>query len=44
MWQGEQDTLEPCDVETATMLYEEELSEHEVDYAEAFPEVTTEDA
>lgn len=44
MWQGEQDGLEPCDVEQAIALYENELTEHDVPYGEAFPEVTVEDA
>ncbi len=43
-WQGEQDTLSPITQDEAIELYEGPLSEHEVDYAEAFPSVTVEDA
>ena len=38
-WQGEQDTLEPVDIDTAIEEYEEHLPEHYVDYAAAFPDV-----
>lgn len=34
-WQGERNTLEALTVESAKALYED-LSEHEVEYAEAF--------
>lgn len=43
-WQGEQDTLEPVDLAEAIRLFEGELTEHRVEYAEAFPNVTIEDA
>lgn len=43
-WQGEQDTLEPVDLEEAIRLYEDELTEHYTDYEDAFPNVTVEDA
>jgi len=43
-WQGEQNTLEPVDLEEAIRLYEHELTEHQVTYAEAFPEVEVEEA
>jgi hypothetical protein len=43
-WQGEQDTLSPLTQEEALELYEGPLSEHEVEYAEAFPGVVVEDA
>lgn len=43
-WQGERDTLEPITQEEAIRLYENELSEHEVKYSEAFPDVTVIDA
>ena len=36
-WQGERDTLTPCDVDTAIELYEGLLSEHEMEYSDAFP-------
>jgi len=38
-WQGERDTLEIIDAEQAIQLYERPLSEHEVSYQEAFPDV-----
>ena len=43
-WQGERDSLEPISKGDAIDLYENELPEHEVDYAEAFPDVVVEDA
>lgn len=43
-WQGEQDTLEPVDLEEAIRLYEGPLSEHETEYAAAFPDVVIEEA
>lgn len=42
-WQGEQDSLEPVDLETAIELYEGPLSEHEESYAVAFPDVAIEE-
>lgn len=44
MWQGEQDTLTPVSQEDAITLYEGRLSEHAVDYEEAFPDVDVEEA
>ena len=38
-WQGEQDTLTPVSPEQARSLFEEALSEHHVEYADAFPGV-----
>ncbi len=43
-WQGERDSLCPVSQEEAIMLYEKELTEHRVDYEEAFPGVVVEDA
>ena len=43
-WQGEQDTLIPIDQDFAIELYEGSLTEHRVEYSEAFPGVTVEDA
>jgi hypothetical protein len=43
-WQGEQDSLEPIDQDAAIELFEGPLTEHEVSYKEAFPNVTVEDA
>ena len=43
-WQGEQNSLDPVSLEDAIALYEGSLSEHEVNYAEAFPGVNVEDA
>lgn len=43
-WQGEADTLEPVSEEDALTMYENELSEHELSHADAFPNVTIEDA
>jgi hypothetical protein len=43
-WQGEQDSLEPVPLDEAIRLYEGPLSEHEVNYSTAFPDVTVEDA
>jgi len=43
-WQGEQDTLIPITQEEAIDLYEDSLSEHEVNYSEAFPGVDVQDA
>jgi len=43
-WQGEEDTLEPVTLDNAVELFEGALSEHRVTYAEAFPNVTVEDA
>ena len=42
-WQGEQDTLEPVDLDTAISLYEGPLTEHEELYAAAFPDVAIEE-
>ncbi len=43
-WQGEQDALEPVDLDDAILLYEGPLSEHEAEYAVAFPGVEVEEA
>lgn len=43
-WQGERDTLTPVDQDEAIDLYENSLTEHEVKYSEAFPDVTIEEA
>jgi len=43
-WQGERDTLRPLDIDEAISLYESVLSEHRVEYAEAFPGVEVIDA
>lgn len=41
-WQGAQDTLQPVDLDEAIELFEGPLTEHEVRYAEAFPDVVAE--
>jgi hypothetical protein len=43
-WQGERDTLTPITQGEAIELYEGSLSEHYVEYGEAFPDVKVEDA
>jgi len=43
-WQGEQDSLIPVSEGEAIELYEGRLSEHRVEYADAFPDVVVEDA
>ena len=43
-WQGERDGLTPVTQEEAIDWYEVELTEHVVDYAEAFPRVAVEEA
>jgi len=43
-WQGEQDSLEPVSLEEAISLYEGPLSEHELSYQGAFPDVEVLDA
>ena len=43
-WQGEQDSLTPVDLDEAIRLFEGPLSDHAVNYREAFPNVTVEDA
>ena len=43
-WQGEQDTLQAVSPDEAVSMYEHDLSEHEVEYAEAFPHVMIEEA
>ena len=43
-WQGEHDTLTPVSEGEAIELYEGRLTEHRVEYAEAFPGVVVEDA
>jgi len=43
-WQGERDTLIPVNQEDAIDLYEGNLTEHAVTYAEAFPGIEVVDA
>lgn len=43
-WQGEQDVLRPVDLDEAISLFEGPLTEHRVEYAEAFPDVEVIDA
>jgi len=43
-WQGEQDNLEPVDLDEAIGLFEGSLTEKRVTYQEAFPDVTIEEA
>lgn len=43
-WQGEQDTLIPITLEEAIDLYEGQLTEQRLTYAETFPSVTIEEA
>lgn len=43
-WQGESDTLIPCSVDEAIEAYEGWLTEHEVEYSEAFPDIEVLDA
>lgn len=43
-WQGEQDSLTPISQDEAIALFEGRLTEHEVNYKEAFPGVIVEDA
>ena len=43
-WQGEQDTLQPVDLDEAIRMYEHDLSEHYELYRDAFPDVEVEDA
>jgi hypothetical protein len=43
-WQGERDTLQPVTLEEAIELYEGNLTEHYLTYAEAFPGVKVEEA
>jgi hypothetical protein len=43
-WQGELDTLEPIDQDQAIQLFEGALTEHRVEYNEAFPDVVVVDA
>lgn len=44
LWQGERDTLEPVTLEESMELFEKELPEHAVSFAEAFPGVKVDDA
>jgi hypothetical protein len=44
LWQGEQDTLTPVTQTEAIELFEGPLTEHHVEYAEAFPGVKVEEA
>lgn len=43
-WQGEQDSLEPIDQDEAIELWEGPLTEHDVDFETAFPDVPVEEA
>lgn len=43
-WQGERDTLQPVTQEEAISLFEGDLTEQRLTYAEAFPGVTVEEA
>jgi len=43
-WQGERNRLDDCDIADAIALYEGPLHQHHVEYADAFPGVTVEDA
>ncbi|MCG3140697.1 MAG: hypothetical protein HDKAJFGB_01813 [Anaerolineae bacterium] len=43
-WIGERDTLKPVSQAEALDLYENQLSEHEETYADAFPDVQVTDA
>ncbi|MCO6450406.1 MAG: hypothetical protein J5I90_06415 [Caldilineales bacterium] len=43
-WQGERDALTPITQKEAIELYEGPLTEHAVDYGEAFPDVAVEEA
>ena len=43
-WQGTADTFIPISEDTAIDLYEGELTEHEIAYKDAFPDITIEDA
>jgi hypothetical protein len=43
-WENEQDTLTPVSQDEAIELYESSLSDHRVEYTEAFPGVTVEEA
>lgn len=43
-WQGEQDVLRPVSLDEAIELFEGQLTEHRVEYADAFPDVEVIDA
>lgn len=43
-WQGEQNSITPISQDEAIDLYEGPLTEHYIEYEEAFPNVTVEDA
>jgi len=43
-WQGEKDRLEPIALKDAQALYEGQLTEHRVEWEEAFPELTVKEA
>jgi hypothetical protein len=43
-WEGERDNLEPVSQDEAVSLFEGALTEHEVAYHEAFPDLVVEDA
>jgi len=44
LWQGERDSLEPIGEDDAIALYGGPLTEHEVEYAAAFPNAPLEEA
>jgi hypothetical protein len=44
MWQDEQDSLQPVSLEEAIELYEGPLTNHAVDFEQAFPDVEVQDA
>jgi len=43
-WQGEKDTLTPVEQDEALNMWEGALSEHEVEFDEAFPDAKIEEA
>ena len=43
-WQGERDQLIPVSQGEAIEMYETNLSQHEVEYSDAFPDVIVEEA
>ena len=43
-WQGERDNIEPLTVDEAVSMFEQDMTERRVAYADAFPDVVIEDA
>lgn len=43
-WQGERDSLQPIDISEAQTLWEGQLTEHRVEFEDAFPAVVVVDA